>query len=113
MKFELPKIPKLKKEQWCTALQVAYHLVFAGGMITGGQHYLSEFQKTRDTIVQQADRVEEILSTNVDKVTKTANNVGNTIKNSSESIEKTKESLDSNIHNLEDALKKVQKACRF
>lgn len=53
---------KIKKEHICTALQIAYHLTFIGGATTLGNHYLDEFKKTRDTVVKQVDRAENIAN---------------------------------------------------
>lgn len=46
---------KIKASHLCTIAQICYHLTFLGG----AGFYVAEFQKTRDTIVQQVDRVEE------------------------------------------------------
>ncbi|PCI45904.1 MAG: hypothetical protein COB41_00510 [Proteobacteria bacterium] len=44
----------MSKSLLCTLAQVIYHIMFLGG----ASFYVVEFQKTRDTIVKQADRVE-------------------------------------------------------
>lgn len=86
MKF---KIPKLKKEHFCTAATLIYHMTFLGGATTLGNYYLDEFEKTRQVIVEQVDRAEKI----VDKVKKTGDN------------------LTSSVNKIDKELKKVKKAC--
>ena len=80
---------KLKKEHLCTLATLVYHVTFLGGATTLGNHYLEEFEKTRELVVQQVDRAEKI----VDKVRKTGDN------------------LNSSVSNLNKELKKVKKAC--
>lgn len=45
---------KIKKEHLCTAATIIYHCIF----LSGAGFYVTEFQKTRDTVIQQVDRVE-------------------------------------------------------
>ena len=111
---------KMTKERWCTLAQVAYHIVFAGGMFGGGMHYLDEFQKTRDTIVQQVDRAETLVerletnvTTNVNKVAATVKSTSATISKTGKAISSTGDKVDRSADELKDVLKKVKKACRF
>ena len=83
------KMPKLKKEHLCTAATLVYHMTFLGGATTLGNHYLDEFQKTRDVIVKQVDRAQKM----VDKVGKAGDN------------------LTSSVNKIDRELKKVRKAC--
>jgi len=61
----------LKKEHICTAATIIYHLTFLGG----ASFYVTEFQKTRDVIIQQVDRVEK----QADKLKNTGNKIKTSI----------------------------------
>jgi len=118
---------KINKEKWCTLVQIAYHLTFAGGMIGGGNYYLQEFQKTRDTIVQQVDRAEGLVkklettieksvkqvTATVNKTTKAVSSSADKVSEAGKSISSTSEKINSNANQLKRVLKKVKKACRF
>ena len=111
---------KMTKERWCTVAQIVYHIVFAGGMFGGGSYYLAEFQKTRDTIVQQVDRVETLAKQVEASVLLSAKAVDQTVasgtkavKNSAKTIKNTGDKVDSSVDELRKALKKVEKVCRF
>jgi hypothetical protein len=80
---------KLKKEHLCTLATLIYHGTFLGGATTLGNYYLDEFEKTRQVIIQQVDRAENV----VDKVRKTGDN------------------LTDSVNKIDKELKKVRKAC--
>ena len=64
---------KLSKEKLCTIVQISYHLLFLGSTATVGNYYLEEFEKTRNTIVTQVDRIDDIgkkVNKNLNKVKK-------------------------------------------
>lgn len=62
----------ITKERLCTLATVVYHCLF----ISGASFYVTEFQKTRDTIIQQVDRVEE----QANKVKKSGDDIASSIK---------------------------------
>ncbi len=45
---------KITSKHLCTAATIVYHCLF----LSGASFYVTEFQKTRDVIVKQVDRVE-------------------------------------------------------
>lgn len=45
----------ITRERLCTLITIIYHCIF----LSGASFYITEFQKTRDTIVEQADRIEK------------------------------------------------------
>lgn len=64
---------KLTKERLCTAVQIIYHVLFIGSTATVGNYYLEEFEKTRNTIVTQVNRIDDIgknVTKNLNKVKK-------------------------------------------
>lgn len=110
---------KFTKDKWCTIVQVAYHLIFAGGMVTGGQHYLAEFQKTRDTIVQQVDRVEQIstqaqesLKTQISEAKQQTDKVVGQVSAAGSKVEKIGQDLDATVQNLKNSFKQLEKVCK-
>ena len=100
---------KFKNVQWCTVLNFLLTTSFLGG----GQHYLSEFQKTRDTIVEQADRIEKIAENLKTTVEQSASTVTSTVSSSANKIEDTGDNINKGLNDLEGIMKKVKKACRF
>jgi len=75
----------ITKERLCTLATIAYHCLF----LSGASFYVAEFQKTRDTIVKQVDRVEK----------------------KADELKKTGESINSSIKSVESKLDKVKRTC--
>ena len=70
----------LNKERLCTVATIIYHCLF----LSGASFYITEFQKTRDTIIQQVDRVEKKaneLKTTGNEITKSINSVEDKLNN--------------------------------
>ena len=104
MKIIKDKIAEIKKQikdfkfeskHLCTAVQLLYHVSFLGGAAGLGTHYLGEYQKTRDVIVEQVSRAEKIIEDA--KVTAT----------------KVTTSTNKSINGITKELEKVRKACKF
>lgn len=70
----------------CTIIQIIYHIVF----LSGASFYVSEFQKTRDTIVKQVDRIEDNIIL----------------------VRETGESIDISIRGLRKDIDNIQKTCK-
>jgi hypothetical protein len=76
----------MNKERLCMIVQIVYHLLFLGG----ASFYVTEFQKTRDMVIQQIDRVE----------------------NMSKDLKQTSDNASSAISSLNEELRNTQNACR-
>ena len=75
----------ITKERLCTLATIAYHCLF----LSGASFYVAEFQKTRDTIVAQVDRVEK----------------------KADELKKTGQDINGSIKSVEDKLNTVKRAC--
>ena len=112
----MKKIKKKVPNNICVLIQVVWHLAFGGAMFGGGNYYLEEFQKTRDTIVQQVDRIEAISKALGKGVANSANKlakVGNNINSTGKAMSSTGKNLTKSFTNVEKELKKVRKACNM
>ena len=75
----------ITKQRLCTLATIAYHCLF----LSGASFYVTEFQKTRDTIVAQVDRVE----------------------NKANELKKTGQDINGSIKSIESKLDTVKRAC--
>jgi hypothetical protein len=83
------KLPKLTKEQLCSYLTIAYHVLFLGGSTTLLNDYLSKIDDLREEIVRQADRAETVVR----------------------DVEGTAKDINKSVNQINKGLKDVKKAC--
>lgn len=82
----------MKRETLCTIATIIYHLLF----LSGASFYVTEFQKTRDVIIAQADRVGQ---------------EANKLKAEVRSLKNTGSNIDGSIKSLTSQLQSVKNSC--
>ena len=95
------------KINWCKTLQVAYHIVFAGGMFSGGEYYLTEIRKIERSIVHQVDRVEGLVQDTV----ATSHQVIDSVKTSTNKVAAAVSHTSKQVKSIEKSINKVKSIC--